>query len=117
MPDFVSNEEIVLAARKNLIQGTWDYLVGGSESETTLRRNRQAFDKVAFRPRILVDVSKIDTSTTFLGQPMRIQGLPPHPARRLVLVELPHPPRHGGSGRLRQRVRRLEPPGSRSSEQ
>ncbi len=75
MPDFVSNEEIVLAARKNLIQGTWDYLVGGSESETTLRRNRQAFDKVAFRPRILVDVSKIDTSTTFLGQPMRIPAM------------------------------------------
>ena len=75
MPDFVSNEEIVLAARKNLIQGTWDYLVGGSESETTLRRNRQAFDKVAFRPRILVDVSKIDTSTTFLGQNMRIPAM------------------------------------------
>ena len=66
--DFVSNEEIVLAARKNLHQGAWDYLVGGSESETTMRRNRLAFDRWGFRPRILVDVSKIDTSTTFLGQ-------------------------------------------------
>ena len=72
MPDFVSNEEIVVAARKRLHQGAWDYLVGGSESETTMRRNRQAFDRWGFRPRILVDVSKIDTSTTFLGEKLRI---------------------------------------------
>ena len=71
-PEFVSNEEIVLAARRNLGQGAWDYLVGGSESETTLRRNRLAFDRWGFRPRILRDVSKIDTSTTFLGQRLRI---------------------------------------------
>ena len=75
MPDFVSNEEIVIAARKNLNQGAWDYLVGGSESETTLRRNRAAYDRWGFRPRILVDVSKIDTSTSFLGQRMRIPAM------------------------------------------
>ncbi|MBV9170620.1 MAG: alpha-hydroxy-acid oxidizing protein, partial [Chloroflexi bacterium] len=68
MLDVVSNEELVREARKRLNQGAWDYLVGGSESETTLRRNRRAFDKIAFRPRILVDVSEIDASTTFLGQ-------------------------------------------------
>jgi glycolate oxidase len=75
MPEFLSNEEVILAARKNLHQGAWDYLVGGSESETTLRRNRLAFDRWGFRPRILVDVSKIDTSTTFLGQRMRIPAM------------------------------------------
>src|SRR3954470_23059985 len=72
MSDFVSNEEIVQAARKKLHQGAWDYLVGAAESETTMRRNRLAFDRWAFRPRILVDVSKIDTSATFLGQKMRL---------------------------------------------
>jgi isopentenyl diphosphate isomerase/L-lactate dehydrogenase-like FMN-dependent dehydrogenase len=75
MPDFVSNEQIVMAAHQRLAQGPWDYLVGGSESETTLRRNRQAFDRVALRPRILRDVGKIDTSTTFLGQNLRIPVL------------------------------------------
>jgi isopentenyl diphosphate isomerase/L-lactate dehydrogenase-like FMN-dependent dehydrogenase len=50
-------------------------LVGGSESETTLRRNRRAFDKVAFRPRILVDVSHVDPSTTFMGQKLRIPAI------------------------------------------
>jgi glycolate oxidase len=73
--DFVTNEEIVLAARRNLAQGEWDYLVGGAESETTFRRNRLAFDRWGFRPRILVDVSHIDTSITFLGEKMRIPAM------------------------------------------
>ena len=70
--EFLSNEQIVLAARRHLPQPRWDYLVGGAESETTMRRNRQAFDSWAFRPRTLRDVSSIDTSTTFLGQKLRI---------------------------------------------
>src|SRR6266545_5951404 len=74
--EFLSNEEIVQAARKNLPQGEWDYLVGGSESETTLRRNRLAFDRIAFRPRVLRDVSITDPSTTFLGQKLRIPAIP-----------------------------------------
>jgi isopentenyl diphosphate isomerase/L-lactate dehydrogenase-like FMN-dependent dehydrogenase len=73
--DFVSNEEIIQEARRRVDQGAWDYLVGGSESETTLRRNRLAFDRIAFRPRILVDVSHIDPSTTFLGQRLRIPAI------------------------------------------
>jgi isopentenyl diphosphate isomerase/L-lactate dehydrogenase-like FMN-dependent dehydrogenase len=73
--EFLSNEEIVLTARRNLHQGAWDYLVGASESETTMRRNRLAFDRLAFRPRVLVDVSQIDPSTTFLGQRLRIPVL------------------------------------------
>ena len=73
--DFVTVQPIIQAARKRLNQGTWDYLAGGSESETTLRRNRAAFDRIAFRPRVLVDVSKIDTSTAFLGHHLRIPVL------------------------------------------
>lgn len=76
MSDFVSNQEIIAAARKNLEQGPWDYLVGASESETTMRRNRLGFDKIAFRPRVLVDVSSIDPSTTFLGHKLRIPVMP-----------------------------------------
>ncbi len=73
--DVVSNEEIIQEARRRLHQGAWDYLVGGSESETTLRRNRQAFDRIAFRPRVLVDVSHVDPSTTFLGHHLRIPAI------------------------------------------
>lgn len=71
----MTNEEIIQEARRRCAQGAWDYLVGGSESETTLRRNRRAYDKVAFRPRILVDVSDVDTSTTFMGQKLRIPAI------------------------------------------
>ncbi len=70
--DFISNEEIIQMARRRLEQGVWDYLVGGAESETTMRRNRLAFDQIAFRPRVLRDISSIDPSTTFLGQKLRI---------------------------------------------
>jgi glycolate oxidase len=64
--------EIVKAARANLAPGPWDYLVGGAESETTLRRNRQAIDSIAFRPRVLRDVSKIDPTSSLFGRPVRL---------------------------------------------
>ncbi len=75
MVDFLSNEEIVIAARRNLNNAAWAYLAGGSESETTMRRNRAGFDRIAFRPRIQRDVSRIDPSTSFLGQHLRIPVL------------------------------------------
>jgi glycolate oxidase len=70
--DFVTNQEIIMAARRNLTQNVWHYVTGGAESETTMRRNRFGLDSLAFRPRVLVDVSKIDTSTTVLGHKLRI---------------------------------------------
>ena len=70
--EFLTLHEIVRAARLNLAQGEWDYLIGGAETETTLRRNRRALDSVAFRPRVLRDVSRIDCSATLLGRRMRL---------------------------------------------
>jgi isopentenyl diphosphate isomerase/L-lactate dehydrogenase-like FMN-dependent dehydrogenase len=66
--DFVSLQEIVATARRNLPQALWDHLSGGSDSETSLWRNRQALDSLALRQRVLVDVRKIDITTTLLGQ-------------------------------------------------
>ena len=70
--EFATNQEIIAAAHRNLPQDVWDYLTGGAESETTLRRNRLGFDCLALRPRVLINVSKVDTSTTFLGHRLRI---------------------------------------------
>lgn len=70
--NFATMEPIILEARKRLPQGAWDYLVGGTESETTLRQNRAGWDRLAFKPRVLVDVSDIDPSATFLGNKLRI---------------------------------------------
>jgi glycolate oxidase len=69
---FQTLHEIVRAARMNLAPGPWDYLVGGTETETTLRRNRLGIDSLAFRPRVLRDVSRIDTGVTFFGRRLRI---------------------------------------------
>ncbi len=66
--NFVSLQEVVAQARKNLPRHLWDHLSGGSDSETTLLRNRQALDSLALRQRVLVDVRKIDITTTLLGQ-------------------------------------------------
>lgn len=59
--------EIVKAAKLNLNQTYWDYLVGGTETETTLKRNRLAIDSRALKPRVLNDVSSVDTSGSILG--------------------------------------------------
>jgi isopentenyl diphosphate isomerase/L-lactate dehydrogenase-like FMN-dependent dehydrogenase len=71
-PDFMNLHEIVHKARQNLNQNAWDYIVGGVETETTLRRNRMALDSIAFRPRVLRDVSEVDTSTEILGRKLRL---------------------------------------------
>jgi isopentenyl diphosphate isomerase/L-lactate dehydrogenase-like FMN-dependent dehydrogenase len=70
--DFVTNQEVIVQARRNLSQNVWDYLTGGAESETTMRRNRFGLDSLGFRPRVLVDVSRVDPSTTFLGHKLRM---------------------------------------------
>ena len=75
MADFATIQDIVLAAKERLEPAVWDFLAGGAESETTLARNRQALDSVALRPRVLRDVSEIDTGATFLGHPLRIPVL------------------------------------------
>lgn len=69
---FQNLHEIVAKARQNLNQNDWDYIIGGTESETTLKRNRMALDTVAFRPRVLRDVSRVDAGTTFLGRKLRL---------------------------------------------
>jgi isopentenyl diphosphate isomerase/L-lactate dehydrogenase-like FMN-dependent dehydrogenase len=69
---FQTLHEIVKAARHNLAPGPWDYLMGGTETETTLRRNRQSLDSIAFRPRVLRDVRGVDPSSTLFGRRVRL---------------------------------------------
>jgi isopentenyl diphosphate isomerase/L-lactate dehydrogenase-like FMN-dependent dehydrogenase len=70
--EFYNLHEIVRKARANLNQNDWDYIVGGTETETTLRRNRMALDSIALRPRVLRDVSKVDASVEVLGRKLRL---------------------------------------------
>ena len=59
--------ELVAPAKRNLSAGTWDYLMGGAETEATFIRNRVALDSLAFRPRVLRNVEHVDTGCALLG--------------------------------------------------
>ncbi len=72
---FQNLHEFVTQARTNLNRNNWDYLIGGSETETTLARNRAALDAWGFRPRVLRDVSNVDCSRSFFGKKLRIPVL------------------------------------------
>ncbi|XP_043688664.1 peroxisomal (S)-2-hydroxy-acid oxidase-like [Telopea speciosissima] len=54
-------------AKKKLPKMVYDYYASGAEDQWTLRENRNAFSRILFRPRILIDVTKIDLTTTVLG--------------------------------------------------
>src|SRR5262245_6282055 len=57
-------------ARRRLPRGVFDYIDGGAEDERTLAANCESFARIQFRPRVLRDVTHIDTSTTLLGRPL-----------------------------------------------
>ncbi|KAK7534120.1 FMN-dependent dehydrogenase-domain-containing protein [Phyllosticta citribraziliensis] len=59
-------------ARKTMKKTAWAYYSSGADDEITLRENHSAFHKIWFRPRVLVDVEKVDFSTTMLGTPVSI---------------------------------------------
>ena len=57
-------------AKKALSKMHYDYINGGAEDEHTLRDNIAAYGRILLRPRVLVDVSNIDMSTSLLGYNM-----------------------------------------------
>jgi isopentenyl diphosphate isomerase/L-lactate dehydrogenase-like FMN-dependent dehydrogenase len=69
---FQNLHEFVRRARANLNQNAWDYIVGGAETETTMRRNRMALDEIAFRPRVLRNVARVDASVECFGRKLRL---------------------------------------------
>ena len=68
MPTFVTIEDLRRAAKWNLPKAIFDFIDGGVNDEWTLRENRVAFERILFDPRVLVDVSERDQSTTIFGQ-------------------------------------------------
>lgn len=54
-------------ARGVMKRNAWAYYSTGADDEMAMRENNTAFRKIWFRPRVLVDVEKVDCSTTMLG--------------------------------------------------
>lgn len=63
----VNVTEYEALAKEKLPKMVFDYYASGAEDEYTLKDNRHAFERIWFRPRILIDVSQVDLTTSVLG--------------------------------------------------
>lgn len=64
---FFSVDSARAKAKKRLPKMVYDFLEGGALDERTLHRNRHAFAESSLKQHIMVDISKVDTSTQVLG--------------------------------------------------
>src|ERR1700709_210470 len=68
LPEFpMTYDGLEAKARDLLSQGAYGYVAGGAGDETTMRANRQAFDRWRIVPRMLRDVSVRDMRTELFG--------------------------------------------------
>ncbi len=74
MPPFANIEELEEPARHRLTRNAWGYYSSGAEAQTTLKENRAAFARWLLLPRMMIDVSHIDTRLQFLGQCLATHG-------------------------------------------
>jgi isopentenyl diphosphate isomerase/L-lactate dehydrogenase-like FMN-dependent dehydrogenase len=72
MTEIVNIMDYEALAHAQLPRDAFDYVMGGAGDEVTMNENVAAFARRRLLPRVLVDVSDIDTSTTFLGVPVRL---------------------------------------------
>ena len=75
-------------AKRRTPQAPFDYTDGGADSESSLTRARSTFERVEFQPRILRNVSVVDTSVKMLGQTMSMPiGIAPTGFTRMMQTE------------------------------
>ena len=72
---FLNLADVEAAAKGRLTALAYEYYVGGANDEVTLRENRSAFERLALRYHVLVDVSRRSTKTTVLGNPVDLPVL------------------------------------------
>ncbi len=63
-----SIDDLRRLAQRRLPRGVFGYIDGAAEDERTAGRNRSAYQRIEFRPRVLRDVTDVDPSTTLLGR-------------------------------------------------
>ncbi len=67
---FLNLRDLEATARETMPHAAYDYYAGGAGDEITVRENETAWSRRRLVPRVLVDVSQCDLSTTVLGQPV-----------------------------------------------
>ena len=68
--DFISLAELETNARACIQEMAHEYLASGAADEITVRWNRERYDSIALRPRVLKDIPAADTRTTIAGREM-----------------------------------------------
>jgi len=84
----VNVHEFEEVAKRKLHPLAYDFIAGGVEDEKTLRANREAFEHVFLVPRVMTDVSQVDTSLELFGAKMEAPILiAPTGGKNLVLPD------------------------------
>ncbi|KAI1431448.1 FMN-dependent dehydrogenase [Xylaria sp. CBS 124048] len=85
-------------AKQVMKKVAWGYYSSAADDEITLRENHEAFHRIWFRPKVLVNVEKVDISTTMLGTKVDMPfyvtatalGKLGHPEGEVVLTRAAH---------------------------
>jgi 4-hydroxymandelate oxidase len=67
-PEMISLTDFEPVAKEKMSPMAWQYINGAAADELTLRWNREAYQRLRIKPRVLVDVSQLDTRITLFGQ-------------------------------------------------
>ena len=67
-PELASLGDFEEMAKTKLPHMAWEFFNGAVADEITMRWNKEAYQKIRLKPRILVDVSKLDTRVTLFGK-------------------------------------------------
>jgi 4-hydroxymandelate oxidase len=87
-PEAVCLDDFEAIARRRLPSAAYDYVAGAAADEVTHRANRDAYTRIRLRPRVLVDVSRLDTRVRLLGDELPFPALvAPTAFHRLVHPE------------------------------
>ncbi|KAE8381834.1 FMN-dependent dehydrogenase [Aspergillus bertholletiae] len=91
MPDPITLREVESIAKDKLPRHVYEFYASGSDAQNALVRNEKAFHRLCIRPRVLIDVSEIDTTAEILGYRASLPiGIAPSAMQRLA----------GGGGEL-----------------
>ncbi len=83
-----SIDDLRRLARRRAPRAVFDYTDGAAAGEVSLRRSREAFSRVELRPSVLRDVSRVETTTSLLGQPASLPlGFAPTGFTRMMHAE------------------------------
>ncbi|MEP6843292.1 MAG: alpha-hydroxy acid oxidase [Pseudolysinimonas sp.] len=85
LQDALTIADLKRIAQRRVPRAVFDYAEGGADAEITLRRARQAFEDIEFSPRVLRDVTTVDTSREVLGRTSQLPfGIAPTGLTRLM---------------------------------